>query len=417
MPIGVNYYYGYERVCPPHYIFGGGHLKSEPIVMDEEELKSRMIMMEHLRDSTANVLSLWIDAGNTPQLNNDVESSTVPQALEIYDELLADSPYLSDTVLSTSIQKEDVLVNAMIRDIMVANPHGVKKEELIEALEQRVPPVPDYMMAEIMAGLDSLSVKEQHEAEIAWYEQERDLALNQLIRIYITDSSLTAANDSIISLVNGHGNLNNHYYQATRYLEQGDALNAFAVLTNLPNQYVMDSEQENERQYYLTLFAMINNINEQGKPLDSLDESSRQMLYQMAEHDSRPAIMAQNILQHIDSVSYPEVYILPTTGLVLRKYSAENPNLNTGLNQENSFRVYPNPCSDYFIIEYNFEEIPRQASYSINDQLGRIIEEGPIEGQQNQIIRKTSSFSPGLYTIKLIVSGKVEKAIKLNLVR
>ena len=200
-------------------------------------------------------------------------------------------------------------------------------------------------------------------------------------------------------------------------MEQGDASSSFAVLNNLPDQFVMDSEQENERQDYLTLFAMINNINQQGKPLDSLDVSSRQILYQIADHNSRSAIMVQNILRQIDSVTYPVVYILPNTGLALRKYGAENPNVNTGLNQENSFRVYPNPCSDYFIIEYNFEEVPKQASYSISDLLGRVVEEGPIEGQQNQIIRMTSSYSPGLYTIKLIVNGEVERALKLNLVR
>jgi len=46
------------------------------------------------------------------------------------------------------------------------------------------------------------------------------------------------------------------------------------------------------------------------------------------------------------------------------------------------YKVYPNPCTDYFILEYYFEIIPTQASYSISDPLGRIIEAGLIEGQQ-----------------------------------
>jgi len=179
----------------------------------------------------------------------------------------------------------------------------------------------------------------------------------------------------------------------------------------------MDPDRQSEHQDYLTIFSMISTIAQQGLPLDSLDNNSRQVLYQMAEHDSRPAIMAQNILQHIDSASYPEVYILPAAGTVLKKYQAENPDFDSGLDQGNNFRVFPNPCLDYFIIDYYFEIIPGQASYSISDPSGRIIEEGLIEGQQNQLIRRTSSYSSGLYTIRLMINGKVEKALKLNVIK
>lgn len=81
------------------------------------------------------------------------------------------------------------------------------------------------------------------------------------------------------------------------------------------------------------------------------------------------------------------------------------------------FVVYPNPCRDIFIIDFSFDNLPAQAYYSISDPLGRIIEEGAIQGQQNQIIIRTSSFSSGLHTIRLIVNGKVEKALKLNVIK
>ena len=384
-------------------------------MFDENALKDRLKQMQHLSDSTSNVLSLWIDAGDTPELNDEVENSTPSESLSLYDELIADSPYLSDTVLSTSIEKEDVLVNEMIRDIMVANPHGVKKEQLIEALEQRVPPLPEYMMTEIMAGLDSIALKEQRESEIAWYSQERDLAFNNLMKVYLAEESLSFAEDSISSLVTNHGNLNSHYYLATKYLDQNDANDAFTELANLPNQFVMDSDQETEYQDFLTLFTMINNIKQQGKPLDSIDVSSREILYQIADHKSRPAIISQNILQHIDSAIYPEVYILPTYGPVERRFVNNDP--NTGMDQEKLFRVYPNPCHDYFIMEYSFDKIPEQVSYSICDPLGRTIEEGVIEGQQNQLIKRTSTYSPGQYSISLIINSQVEKTVKLNVIK
>ena len=413
---GYGTYYVFDTACPTNFSLG---LKnSSTITMGEDELKSRMIMMENLRDSATNDLSLWIDAGDTPELNYEVESSTPDESMTVYDELIANSPYISDTVLSTSIEKEDVLVNAMIRDIMVANPHGAKKEELIEALEQRVPSVPEYMMAEIMAGLDSIAQKEQRESEIAWYAQERDLAFNKLMKIYLEEVPLASAEDSLTSLILNYGNLNSQYFLAIRYLEHGDASNAFSLLSDVPNKFAMDSEQQSEHQDYLTVLTLINNTLQQGMPLESLDSTSRQVLYQIADNDSRPAVIAQNILQYIDTASYPEVYILPTSGPVIRRYEAKNPDIIPGLlDQGNIFKVYPNPSHDYFIIDYYFEIIPKDASYSISDPLGRVIEEGIIEGQQDQIIFRTSAYSSGLYTIKLITNGKAGNIVKLNIIK
>ncbi len=47
----------------------------------------------------------------------------------------------------------------------------------------------------------------------------------------------------------------------------------------------------------------------------------------------------------------------------------------------------------------------------------QIIEEGPIEGKQNQLIRRTTSYCSGLYTIKLIINGNTDKTLKINIIK
>jgi hypothetical protein len=76
-------------------------------------------------------LNMLIDAGDTESLFWDVYMSTSPEAMQVYQELMTVSPYLSDTVVSAAIIKEDVLVDAMLRDIMVANPHTAKSGKLL----------------------------------------------------------------------------------------------------------------------------------------------------------------------------------------------------------------------------------------------------------------------------------------------
>jgi hypothetical protein len=107
------------------------------------------------------------EGGSTTFLTFEVETSTPPEAMQIRSELLEESPYLSDSVMKTSVTKEDVLDNAMIRDVLVANPHSAKSDELINMLEYRTVPMPDYMMEQILAGEDTVSEKEVLEAKKA----------------------------------------------------------------------------------------------------------------------------------------------------------------------------------------------------------------------------------------------------------
>jgi hypothetical protein len=115
-------------------------------------------------------------------------------------------------------------------------------------------------------------------------------------------------------------------------------------------------------------------------------------------------------------VDYNETYILPTSEPAEKKYYSENPDNDPNF-EDGVFRVYPNPCLDYFIIEYCFKSIPKDAACSIDDASGRTIEEVKIEGQHNQIIRRVAELSPGLYTIKLVIYGKVVKIAKLTIVK
>ncbi len=409
-----GYFPGYEDACPAHF-YSGGHKKSAAIVLDEDNLKDLLILREYQRDSLINILNLWVDAGDTPQLDYTVESSTPDEALEVYDELISYSPYISDTVLASSIEKQDVLVNAMVRDIMVANPHGAKKEELAESLEARIPPLPDYMMAEIMNGRDTLSLKELKEGEITWYEQERNSAFASLLNLYLAQTT-ESSGDSLVSLISNHGYLKDHYLLAARFLEKGDITNAFSVLDELSTKFSMTSGELSEYQDYLTLFSILGDLKLAGQPLDSMNASSRQTLYQIAEDNFTPGMLAQNILQRIDTVEYHEIYILPTSEPTENKYYGENPDFNANA-EDGVFRVYPNPCLDYFIIEYFFTVVPQNAAYSIVDPLGRTIEEGKIAGHQNQVIRRATAFSPGVLTIQLIIDGKVEKEAKLTIIK
>ena len=122
------------------------------------------------------------------------------KGLEIRQELLDASPFLSDTVMKQAIYKEDVLPNAMIRDVIAANPQSAKSDEVLNTLDSRFEPMPDYMMAQIMEGKKYLGAKEILEAKSRSWQQIRSKAKADLMREFLLDTNIVSPIDSLIVL-------------------------------------------------------------------------------------------------------------------------------------------------------------------------------------------------------------------------
>ena len=170
-----------DESCPPSDGGGGG-------IGDTEGMKNTMATSEQKADSIQNIINILKDGGSTGDMKAEVEFSAPPQAYAVYNELMNSSPYISDTVMAAAIEKEDVLPNVMIRDVMVANPHNAKNDALMEKIEGRTNPMPDYMKAQILQGGSLVSLFENLQSNLAFYEQQRKIAFNALVEHYITDT-------------------------------------------------------------------------------------------------------------------------------------------------------------------------------------------------------------------------------------
>ena len=133
-----------------------------------------------------------------------------------------ESPYLSDTVMKTSVVKEDVLDNAMIRDVLVPNPHSAKSDELINMLEYRTVPMPDYMMEQILAGEDTVGAKESLQAEKAWWANEAAGAYTRLLDYYQGNGGDSLTTDSLMWLFDYRNTLSSRYDKADWLQARGE---------------------------------------------------------------------------------------------------------------------------------------------------------------------------------------------------
>lgn len=77
------------------------------------------------------------DGGSTGGRITDIETSTVGTAQTVTDNLLSFSPYLSNEVLEFLATKEGSFTHEMIKDIMLANPHSGRNDNLENILIAR----------------------------------------------------------------------------------------------------------------------------------------------------------------------------------------------------------------------------------------------------------------------------------------
>jgi len=409
------------RIKPEYYTSESIQLQLVPINFDTSSccpsklaspnkplslLRTLLFEENNILDSLANRLQSLVDDGNTEEMNDNIANSSPPDALVIRQDLLNASPYLSDSVMKSAIEKESVLPNEMIRDILVANPQAAKTDEVLYTLNNRFVSMPDSMLAEILEGRDQLSPKEALEAEIALHLQYFNDAYNELVRYYLTDSTLSYSADSIIAFLESEGDLDGQYLLASEYLSVGDSVGMDRILTSIPEIFVLDRIREQQHQDYLTYFKFLKSFYAQNKDIYHIDSAQIEQLTTFCAEASEPiASLGRNILIANDIVDYIEPIFIPDE----LKSTPERNMLRTSHFSKGCYlKIFPNPAKRYIIVEYNTAEVTSGKSailLTIASSEGKILETRTLARLQDQQLIETFDYKPGLYLCR-ITSGK-----------
>ena len=407
-PEKVTYYpfavegYNKEISCPDNFYPSGGYL----------ELRSAINLADQKIDSLVNLLQLLTDDGSTDTLRNTVENSTPPQSYDVYQDLMSASPYLSDTVLKASIINESVLPNAMIRDIMVVNPQSAKSEDLLNTLDNRINPMPDSLWAEILQGQDTIGAMERLKSELSGWIQKRDIYFNNLIELFLKDTIYSA--DSLTGLLQNDFNLISRYNLITYYLDHHNFNQANDVLQSIPNQFTLSNEDQVVCQDFTTLIPILEQLCNDTFGYIVPDSIQINILLDLATHDrTTPGTFARNILIANGLLEYHEPILLGTTLKSLRPF--HNYGKNVQISSE--FKVYPNPCKDYLIVECQKAKLTDIVICNLINSARVILSTYSLQKSSNQVIIPLTTYPPGNYFVQLKVNGinkGICQVIKIN---
>jgi hypothetical protein len=367
-----------------------------------EELESRYATSSSNIESISSELNELVDGGDTEELNSEIQFSQPSEAIQLRQQLLDESPYLSDTVMKSAINKENVLPNAMIRDILVANPQSAKSDDVLEQLDTRFEPIPGYMMGQIINGKNTASAKENLEAILLHNKTEKAKAINELVKYYKSYTSVYAF-DSTLYWLEQKNSPDAEYTRVFEYLRVGDTTNALNVLVAIPSSFNLNNYENITYQKFTNFVDVYKDlVSLQGKVWQA-DSASVAQLEALSVFDNYlPGVYARNILVANEMLDYRETYQLP--GHLKTSEAIVYPNEAKSFEKNEYLKIFPNPTKDYMIIEYSIPTsgLLNETYILLVNNKGVLIKSLLLNEVRNTVVVNTSELLPGIYMVSLV---------------
>jgi len=392
--------------CPPTQPGGGG---------SEFEMSESLMETRQMIDSTEQIYTMLVDGGNTESLYDEVYSSASPQTMQVYNELMGKSPYLSDTVVGAAIEKEDVIPGAMLRDIMVANPHTAKSDNLLQKVDSRFDPLPEYMKAQILAGRSLVSLKEELESNLARYHLQKSRFINGLIHYYLNTDSLPGGNDSVINLLHTDGELASKYRLVMKHIETRNITQALNVLNALPAQYNLQGQQLTMHQEMVDFCSLTIETAAQEGGWSHATEAQVQQLFTLLQSVTPVSAYARNALIMLGELSYVEPVIVPDLFKSAQAETAYKELMKS--KAPTMLEVHPNPAKDFVIVGWTLDREQADGSISIRRITGELKSSFTLSTPADKQMIDTRGWPSGAYVITLTLDGKIIESAKFALVK
>jgi len=394
--------YSKTTACPSH-LGGSINLISEKILITTEAE-----LIENKRDT----IKILTDGGNTAQLQIDVANAIPAETIEIRQELIDKSPYLSDTVILTAIKNENAIPNAILRDVLILNPQSAKSSNVINSINNRITPVPDYLIEEIIQGRNVLGGKEILEHDLNNHSKNYYQSLHKIETYYQSDTlSISVSKDSLVELWQNQPFPVSKYKLAFIYLSENDFVAISNILNSITTEYELTPKEENIHDLYSYLFELLWQIQTDSIGLDSTKKIA---LLSLAEnYKSKPGTYAMNLLLNDGEIIYEEPFYFPesTKSAQFQSNKFKEP-LSTKI-----LKIFPNPASGYFIAEYDLNGFKGKMTINLRDLVGNNLYSEVLSNSKSQIVILIMNFPSGIYLVDLQENGHSIEAHKIVIIK
>lgn len=341
-----------------------------------------------------------IDGGSTPAAITDIETAWPDEMWDVRAELLAMSPHLSADVLKKTADRTDLFPDAVIYEIFAANPDALRDRSLIEYLQTKEEPLPQYMVDALISGCGTVTYKTILQSQLAEYSEKMISSANIIIRNMLNDSLVN--NDSIQSWLVRIHTMAHDYQLIDNYLQSGNTVAAISFLNNLPVEYLFEDADTTEYHFYKTLKQLQASVMDNDRNSFQLAAGEKNEIETVADNSiSRAGTQARNIMAFVFGNEYADCPKIPDSVT----YKQSKASIYNFAENMLSVEALPNPAKSWTAFNYSYPEIYQNGMIQIRDTKGQVIQVIKLDKPEGQFIWDTRRVPPGIYLFTLQTDG------------
>lgn len=389
-----------ENTCPSHYGGSGILLSLSP----QQKTDAEQVYYSSLNNfnNTKTLYDSYVDGGNTESELLDIQTAQPSDMWALRAQLLGNSPHLSMEVLKEAADKTDVLPESALFDILAANPDELKKDTLINYLENKEEPLPDYMISLLQQLASGITYKTALQKQMADYKHTYTRAANDIIRSILNDTIMDYT--ELRNWLDNIGGITSDRQIISSYLSQGNFTDAFTIANMLPTLYELKGNDSIEHLYYMDMLNLYQTLNQQGRNTHQLDSTEKVDIVYIADNSTGLAgKQAKSILEAVyNDYCHTCPNVDGTNGY--KTTSLVNPNLlGTYLGLE--INVKPNPAREWTSFEYSLTVDVNTGEIEIRNVSGIVVDVLNLSANKGQILWDTRNFPAGVYVYTIKCSG------------
>lgn len=354
-----------------------------------------------------NTLATLTDNGSTEILQSEVENSIPSQSVDLYNDLMLSSEYVSEAVLLTSVEKEEVLNNNQITDILSENPQGAKDQSILNELNNRSQPLSQEQWTQVLAGKETTGARENNIAEKNMLFRDINKLETDISRIYLEDTLNPASLDNAYNRLLTREDRFSKYFAAFTALERKDLTLVNSIMADI---YLM-LETTEDFAIHQDMVDLISITTDYFFGVDNTFPTITQVgeLAALVNKGFYPGLLAKNILLGFDQTNYMEPIVEST--LLKSRIADWKPIVASESNSDIS--VYPNPASNR--INISMTGINTTTSFELRSQTGQLVMNGDLDYNKSFHSINIENIQPGIYSLLLFSNKNKVLSQKLSI--
>jgi hypothetical protein len=388
--------------CPSRW--GKDIIKKKKLTLDEKQTLVQQagvafLELENVRSNYSNLL----DAGNTGNRINEINTSTATYSTVIRNSLLSKSPYLSDDVLKAAAERSDVLSNNQLFEILAANPDGIKSEELLKILEDKNNPFPASWIEYLKDQWNVITYRTTLEALLAAKQNKLEDICELLIADAMIEENGTVDYSAIRYWSEISRSLHSDFLLFDEMITEGGFDDAANLLTEMPIRNKLNSAEMIEYLDFAKLGSVLIDIRRSGTLGVIVNSSQKNIIEEVAMNGNyAPNLRAKNWLILLGE--QPKDWFVPQIPNQNQSKLASKGNVASA---PRMFTLQPNPSSDLVYINGS-AEVLAGARCELADATGKIVMTQIFNDMPSQTI-EVNKLSAGFYTVRVIdINGKTQ---------